>query len=143
MSTETVKCLERLKSSLEAAAQLSNPGKVEAVEALRSGIQIAVDAVERELNEQRRKTAASNVATTTPHAPQPQMVERKCAWCKAPFQARAADVKRGRGKFCSKSCKASKQEKRTGQYRALQERGSDEVECGHIFASGYFGHGQE
>lgn len=41
-----------------------------------------------------------------------------CAWCGKPFKARAADIKRGWGKFCSKSCKASKQEKSTGQYRA-------------------------
>ena len=31
----------------------------------------------------------------------------KC--CKKPFEARAADVARGWGKFCSKSCKAKKQ----------------------------------
>ena len=29
--------------------------------------------------------------------------------CKKPFKARAADVARGWGKFCSKSCKATKQ----------------------------------
>lgn len=59
MSTnETVKCLERLKSSLEAAAQLSNPGRVETVEALRSGIQIAVDAVAREITYLQTKHAA-------------------------------------------------------------------------------------
>lgn len=59
MSTnETVKCLERLKSSLEAAAQLSNPGKVQTVEALRSGIQIAVDAVAREIKYLEAKQAA-------------------------------------------------------------------------------------
>lgn len=49
MKSEAINCLERLKSSLEAAAQISNPGKVESVEALRSGIQIAVDAVGREI----------------------------------------------------------------------------------------------
>lgn len=37
--------------------------------------------------------------------------------CGKQFQARTADVKRGWGKFCSKSCKAKEQEKRTGQYR--------------------------
>jgi hypothetical protein len=51
--------------------------------------------------------------------PQPKMVTCRCEWCKEPFEARAADRKRGWGKFCSKSCKASKQEKRTGQYRNL------------------------
>jgi hypothetical protein len=50
----------------------------------------------------------------------PRMVDRSCKWCKKPFQARAADVNRGWAKFCSKSCKASEQEKRTGQHRAYQ-----------------------
>ena len=36
--------------------------------------------------------------------------------CKKVFQAREADVKRGWGKFCCKSCKAIEQEGRTGQY---------------------------
>jgi hypothetical protein len=44
------------------------------------------------------------------------MVTVKCESCKGEFKARAADRKRGWGKFCSKSCKATKQEKRTGQY---------------------------
>ncbi|WP_124624203.1 hypothetical protein [Burkholderia cenocepacia] len=51
--------------------------------------------------------------------PAPVMVERKCEWCRKPFQARKVDVKRGWGRFCSKSCKAKKQEKRTGQYAEL------------------------
>lgn len=54
--------------------------------------------------------------------PPPKMVERKCKWCRKPFQARVADVKRGWGLFCSKSCKAKKQEKRTGQNAAFQAR---------------------
>lgn len=59
---------------------------------------------------------------TTVRYPAPKMVDRKCQWCKKPFQARSADVKRGWGLFCSKSCKAIKQEKRTGQYdRLLRE----------------------
>lgn len=33
------------------------------------------------------------------------------------FQARTVDVKRGWGKFCSKSCKAIHQENKTGQYK--------------------------
>lgn len=37
--------------------------------------------------------------------------------CKKEFQARTTDVKRGWGKFCSKSCKAIEQENRTGQYK--------------------------
>lgn len=43
------------------------------------------------------------------------MVQRKCR-CGKDFQARAADVKRGWGKFCSKSCKAVEQERHTRQY---------------------------
>jgi len=34
------------------------------------------------------------------------------------FMARVADRKRGWGKFCSKSCKATKQEYITGQYKS-------------------------
>ncbi|WP_288379804.1 hypothetical protein [uncultured Massilia sp.] len=76
--------------------------------------------------------------------PQPRMVDRKCNWCKKPFKARAADVKRGWAKFCSKSCKASRQEKNTGQYRTQQSREyEDDDSYGHIFASGYEGHGQD
>ncbi len=51
-------------------------------------------------------------------------VERTCPVCKSPFTARAADVKRGWGKFCSKSCKAIKQERRTGQHAAYRDRQS-------------------
>lgn len=54
----------------------------------------------------------------TKRYPAPKMVERKCKCCRKPFQARAADVKRGWGLFCSKSCKAIKQEQRTGQFAA-------------------------
>ncbi|WP_254228948.1 hypothetical protein [Burkholderia gladioli] len=54
--------------------------------------------------------------------PMPKMVERNCRRCKQPFLARAADVKRGWGLFCSKSCKAIKQEQRTDQHRAFIER---------------------
>ena len=38
--------------------------------------------------------------------------------CKKVFQTRTADVKRGWGKFCCKSCKAQEQEDRTGQYKS-------------------------
>ncbi len=37
------------------------------------------------------------------------LVDRTCKRCKAPFKARQADVNRGWGRFCSKSCKAIKQ----------------------------------
>lgn len=45
----------------------------------------------------------------------------KCAGCGDPFVARTADRKRGWARFCSKSCKARKQEARTGQHRAYLE----------------------
>ncbi len=45
-----------------------------------------------------------------------KQVEVKCGRCRKPFMARVADRKRGWGKFCSKTCKAVKQEQRTGQY---------------------------
>ncbi len=57
------------------------------------------------------------------------MVTVTCAnnRCKASFQARVADRKRGWGKFCSKSCKGSEQERRTGQMgRFLDRQGSFE-----------------
>lgn len=44
----------------------------------------------------------------------PSMTKIKCANCNNTFEARTADVNRGWGKFCSKSCKASKQTKLTG-----------------------------
>jgi hypothetical protein len=50
------------------------------------------------------------------------MPEYKCKCCKKPFTARAADRKRGWALYCSKSCKAKKQEARTGQYAAHQNR---------------------
>ena len=42
--------------------------------------------------------------------------------CKKEFKARSADVKRGWGKFCCKSCKAVEQEKRTHQYANYMDR---------------------
>lgn len=52
------------------------------------------------------------------------MVECKCETCNKSFMARTADRKRGWGKFCSKSCKAIKQERKTGQHKAyLKGRG--------------------
>ena len=50
------------------------------------------------------------------------MTTVKCKNCKTPFEARTVDVKRGWGKYCSKSCKAKMQTKQTGisgpDYRA-------------------------
>ncbi len=47
----------------------------------------------------------------------PAMIEKKCRNCGVGITVRLADHKRGWGNFCSKSCKAKRQEKRTGQYR--------------------------
>lgn len=44
------------------------------------------------------------------------MVDKNCECCGKAMKVRAADIKRGWGRFCSKSCKASAQERRTGQY---------------------------
>lgn len=46
-------------------------------------------------------------------------VERCCKNCRGKFTARKADVDRGWALFCSKSCKAAHQERRTGNYRRL------------------------
>jgi len=45
----------------------------------------------------------------------------KCLNCDGPFLARTADRERGWARFCSKSCKAVKQEKRTGQNARYRE----------------------
>ena len=71
-------------------------------------------------------------------------VEKKCQRCKQPMLVREADVKRGWGKFCSKSCKAVTQERRTGQNAAhlrRQDRTDRDIhEDGiHPFSSEAFG----
>ena len=54
------------------------------------------------------------------------MVEITCkCGCKRKKMVRTADVKRGWGKFYSKSCKAREQEKRTGQNRKYIGRQSN------------------
>jgi len=50
-------------------------------------------------------------------------VEVECR-CGCKFMARVADRNRGWARFCSKSCKAKEQEKRTGQY-GVYKHGSD------------------
>jgi len=75
------------------------------------------------------------------------MVARKCKeqTCGKLFQARAADVARGWGLFCSKRCKAIAQERRTGQNAAYLERRDSDLDddnWGHIHASGIEGHSQ-
>jgi hypothetical protein len=83
----------------------------------------------------RAQTPAPAVGGAPQRKPQPKMVDRTCKWCKGPFLARAADVKRGWAKFCSKSCKASWQECRTGQYRAINEGERGEFSNAHLFSN--------
>lgn len=62
----------------------------------------------------------------------------KCARCSSSFIARTADRKRGWARFCSKSCKAIKQEQRTGQYAAYINRedgGEDAFSNAHLFSN--------
>ena len=40
----------------------------------------------------------------------PTMINKECKWCNASITVRKADVDRGWGNFCSKSCKAIYQE---------------------------------
>ncbi len=73
-----------------------------------------------------------------------QEITCKCG-CGRKKMVRTADINRGWGKFFYKSCKARHQEQRTGQYRDYKNREferDDSDEVGHIFSSGYFGHGQ-
>ena len=66
----------------------------------------------------------------------------KCARCGDPFVARVADRKRGWGKFCSKSCKAIKQEQRTGQHARYLERKDEAEKEGILYEATTF-HGQD
>jgi hypothetical protein len=52
-----------------------------------------------------------------------KMVTVKCESCNNDFEARVADRKRGWAKFCSKSCKAKKQESKTHRYRTYMNKG--------------------
>lgn len=63
-----------------------------------------------------------------------KMVEVNCKSCGHIFLARVADVKRGWGKFCSKSCKAVKQEQKTHQYRTHLEYKNQDY-CDHDWES--------
>lgn len=59
--------------------------------------------------------------------------------CKTVFSARTADVKRGWGKFCSKSCKAIVQEKKTGQYSKFLRNSDSDAGMGCV-EFGWDGH---
>jgi len=65
-------------------------------------------------------------------------VEVKCKGCGVSFLARVADRKRGWGKFHSKSCKATHQEGRTGQYANYLSGTGRVVEDSH--ENGWDGH---
>lgn len=66
-------------------------------------------------------------------------VTKNCQRCKKEMQVRQADVNRGWGRFCSKSCKAKQQVASGGH-------GKSEIgiycDMGHPMASGCLGHGQ-
>ena len=64
----------------------------------------------------------------------------QCQNCKNPFEAREADRARGWARFCGKSCKAKKQESKTGQFRRLinQQDGDDGEQLfsnAHLFSN--------
>lgn len=64
-----------------------------------------------------------------------------CKNCRGSFSAREADRRRGWARFCSKSCKAIAQEKRTGQNARYLERRSDSY-SDEILSSVTTSHGQ-
>jgi hypothetical protein len=53
-----------------------------------------------------------------------------CEVCKKPFQAKKADRARGWAKCCSKSCAASKREKKTGNYAQFKEMQAAAIRAG-------------
>lgn len=59
-------------------------------------------------------------------------IDAKCAYCGKDFRPRFAEVQRGWGRFCSKSCKASDQNKRLNKKslnhgETLSMHGGDDV----------------
>lgn len=78
------------------------------------------------------KARAAGSITTAKSTKGKVTVKCKNKACRKEFQARAADVKRGWGKFCSKACKAVEQEKRTGQYRHYMQ-GQNSAEGSNIW----------
>ena len=63
----------------------------------------------------------------------------KCKHCQSAFMARVADRARGWARFCSKSCKAIYQEKRSGQF-ARRQRQSEYNEACAAMEDGWDGH---
>lgn len=64
-------------------------------------------------------------------------VTKNCACCGKEMQVRSADVARGWGRFCSKSCKASHQERRTGQNRAYRDNFPSAMTEAELAGGGY------
>ena len=60
-----------------------------------------------------------------------QKMTCKCG-CTQTKMVRTADVKRGWGKFFSKSCKAKYQERKTGQYKKMTDRKSKCIQDEHV-----------
>jgi len=70
----------------------------------------------------------------------------KCAVCGMEFTAKTADRARGWARCCSKSCAASKREKRTGNYARWanrQRRRLDEDDPGEHQLTGEFFQGDD
>lgn len=65
-----------------------------------------------------------------------------CEWCRKTIKVRAADRRRGWGRFCSKRCKAMEQEKRTGQNAAYVagQAERDHNEAMEALEAGWDGH---
>lgn len=78
-------------------------------------------AIEGAKREQTVTFIRASVGTGKSCASRGKTMNVKCANCGHTFAARVADIKRGWGKHCSKRCKASKQEKETGQYARYLE----------------------
>ncbi len=66
----------------------------------------------------------------------------QCKWCGDQFTARTADRKRGWARFCSKTCKAKEQEKRTHQNANHNEwqKSRDHDDCMAWIEAGWDGH---
>ena len=50
------------------------------------------------------------------------LVTRRCEDCGDTMVVREADIKRGWGRFCSKSCKAKKQTRRDSDFKRYMDR---------------------
>lgn len=49
-------------------------------------------------------------------------MKRKCLICNSEFDAKPADVRRGWGKYCNKSCAATANNRKTGNYQRYLTR---------------------